>query len=627
MVLGVRLRHREQRSSILNFSYFILLSWLWSLPHFLHGTRCGLLVVGFQTPSMVNSMTHPQLTTLLTHQLTASLLKRQQSSISSKRLRLSSLNAESLTLSNDGNLEDPPHPATAREGIDDSPSLEKAAQDSPNDSLRPTSSAAEPTVVSTSSVLPPPKEANHKEVEDSPEMTKTTEIAPPTGGNGATASSLEVKPRRVYYRSKLSIARERIKNTPFHLLSKVKQGKYIRKYKRVMAQANARYRTDELNALWSPIEHAVDVNETIRCVIPSPRREFFQEWFKRYEEQTAHLVAALDAVQRSQSMTFDEKESLMVPMRSAVFKILHKIAFNQTKEGVKKGYLSPPASSSILATEPNRILPSSQLPRHTLLELIPFGLEERDSAQSKKPNRSRYYVWDLAPNPKKDPKRPKSSGFIPPLRSVSETEYLKYLRRGDVNMEALGLPGENRVPGEIHHELHHLLRQHRKKKKRIGRGRGSPIGGTSGRGMKGQKSRTAYSRRIGFEGGQTPLYRSLPKFVGRRKGKGYWFHHRLKFKLLALNRLNRVPDGSEVDWDGVAKIPGTKLGRLRSGRDYKVVGPSISVWRNRGETNLTSKHLTVKAHAFTKRAAREIIAGGGKCVLLQRKTRNRIVGE
>lgn len=124
-----------------------------------------------------------------------------------------------------------------------------------------------------------------------------------------------------------------------------------------------------------------------------------------------------------------------------------------------------------------------------------------------------------------------------------------------------------------------------------------------------------------------PLYRRLPKFVSGPRGAGYWLHHRLKLKLLHVNKLNRVPDGSEVDWDIVAKARGTQLGRLRKGRDYKVVGPSISVWRNKGESHLVTRNLTVKAHAFTKRAAREIIANGGKCILLQRKTRDKIVGE
>ncbi|WGH24664.1 MAG: 50S ribosomal protein L15 [Candidatus Shikimatogenerans bostrichidophilus] len=71
-----------------------------------------------------------------------------------------------------------------------------------------------------------------------------------------------------------------------------------------------------------------------------------------------------------------------------------------------------------------------------------------------------------------------------------------------------------------------------KKKYRVGRGMGSGIGGTCGRGHKGQKSRSGYSKKIGFEGGQTPLYKRIPKFGLKKKNKRY--------KILNLNQIQNI---------------------------------------------------------------------------------------
>ena len=82
-----------------------------------------------------------------------------------------------------------------------------------------------------------------------------------------------------------------------------------------------------------------------------------------------------------------------------------------------------------------------------------------------------------------------------------------------------------------------------KQRKRVGRGEGSGHGGTSTRGHKGAKSRSGYKSKIGFEGGQIPLYRRLPKFVGRPMGPG---HTKVEYDLIKLSHLNEMPEGSEV---------------------------------------------------------------------------------
>ncbi|CEL94092.1 unnamed protein product [Vitrella brassicaformis CCMP3155] len=164
-----------------------------------------------------------------------------------------------------------------------------------------------------------------------------------------------------------------------------------------------------------------------------------------------------------------------------------------------------------------------------------------------------------------------------------------------------------------------------RKKKRLGRGYGSGLGGSSGKGMRGQKARSGGSIRPGFEGGQIPLYRRLPKFVGRPLGTGHRYN-RFEYELIPLNELNVAPDGADVDWAAL-EYYGAKLGKHRRLHPVKVVGPSISIYRNRGSTQLTTKDLTVKAHSYSKSAARAIIANGGKCLLLQPRTMDKVVGE
>src|SRR5215475_2803807 len=78
-----------------------------------------------------------------------------------------------------------------------------------------------------------------------------------------------------------------------------------------------------------------------------------------------------------------------------------------------------------------------------------------------------------------------------------------------------------------------------KTRKRIGRGTGSGLGGTSTRGHKGQKSRSGYSKKIGFEGGQMPIQRRLPKF-------GFKNINRVEYKAINLSTLQQLADAQQL---------------------------------------------------------------------------------
>ena len=129
----------------------------------------------------------------------------------------------------------------------------------------------------------------------------------------------------------------------------------------------------------------------------------------------------------------------------------------------------------------------------------------------------------------------------------------------------------------------------RKKEVRVGRGIGSGVGKTCGRGHKGQKARSGGGVRPGFEGGQMPIYRRLPK----RGFKNVWAK---KFAEVNVETLNRFVEGAEID--AVALV---EYGILKNVLDgVKILG--------NGEV---TKKLTVRAQAFTKSAKEKIEAAGG----------------
>lgn len=127
-----------------------------------------------------------------------------------------------------------------------------------------------------------------------------------------------------------------------------------------------------------------------------------------------------------------------------------------------------------------------------------------------------------------------------------------------------------------------------KGKKRIGRGQGSGYGGTSTRGHKGQKSRSGYSRKTGFEGGQMPLQRRVPKF-------GFKNLNRKEYKGVNISTLQDLAEKGKLKEISVDTL--IEAGLVRKNSLVKILG--------NGE--LKTK-LTVKAHAFSKSAVEAIEA-------------------
>lgn len=135
-----------------------------------------------------------------------------------------------------------------------------------------------------------------------------------------------------------------------------------------------------------------------------------------------------------------------------------------------------------------------------------------------------------------------------------------------------------------------------KARKRIGRGQGSGYGGTSTRGHKGQKSRSGYSRKIGFEGGQMPLQRRLPKF-------GFKNINRVEYRPINLDTLEVIASSA-----GLSTI--TKSDIVVAGYAHK--NEKIKILSS-GEIKTA---LTVEVDAFSKKAEEAITAAGGTAVKL-----------
>jgi large subunit ribosomal protein L15 len=135
----------------------------------------------------------------------------------------------------------------------------------------------------------------------------------------------------------------------------------------------------------------------------------------------------------------------------------------------------------------------------------------------------------------------------------------------------------------------------RHRKVRVGRGMGSKMGKTAGAGNKGQQSRRGYSRRPGFEGGQMPLHRRLPK-------RGFSSPFPKTFSVVNVESLNVFDSGMTVTPESLQA-----RGLVRTMRDgVKILGD--------GELKVA---LTVQAHAFSKSAQEKIGAAGGKIEILQ----------
>lgn len=127
---------------------------------------------------------------------------------------------------------------------------------------------------------------------------------------------------------------------------------------------------------------------------------------------------------------------------------------------------------------------------------------------------------------------------------------------------------------------------------RVGRGPGSGNGKTAGRGHKGQKSRSGYSRRFGFEGGQMPLVRRIPK-------RGFFNRTRVEYQVVNLRDLERVFEAGEtITLDVLAAKGLTNAGK----KPVKILGDGA-----------LTKKLTVQAHKFSNSAQASIEKAGGSC--------------
>lgn len=133
-------------------------------------------------------------------------------------------------------------------------------------------------------------------------------------------------------------------------------------------------------------------------------------------------------------------------------------------------------------------------------------------------------------------------------------------------------------------------------RKRIGRGPGSGMGGTSTRGHKGAKQRSGYSKKIGFEGGQMPLQRRLPKF-------GFKNINRVEYKAINISTLQALAEAKHYEKIGMEEL--VAAGFVSAKQLVKILG--------NGELKLK---LAVEAHAFSKSAEAIIVAAGGTATKL-----------
>jgi large subunit ribosomal protein L15 len=147
----------------------------------------------------------------------------------------------------------------------------------------------------------------------------------------------------------------------------------------------------------------------------------------------------------------------------------------------------------------------------------------------------------------------------------------------------------------------------RKRKTRKGRGIAAGQGASCGFGMRGQKSRSGNPTRPGFEGGQTPLYRRLPKFSGKPTGPG---HTKKVYSLVTTDHLAKAAPGSTVTYESLEQ------GKIITKSKYK----TYKIVVGKDAESAVASGLTVQAHAFTQSARAAIEAAGGKCELLSRTT-------
>lgn len=137
-----------------------------------------------------------------------------------------------------------------------------------------------------------------------------------------------------------------------------------------------------------------------------------------------------------------------------------------------------------------------------------------------------------------------------------------------------------------------------KHSKRVGRGAGSGKGGTATRGNKGAKARSGYHQKVGFEGGQMPLYRRLPKF-------GFKSLNRIEYVGINLDTLNKLAEEKNITDFNVEVL--SQNGLISTKDRIKILG--------RGEL---SKTINVSAHAFSAKAQKAIEEKGGAVTVIEK---------
>lgn len=140
----------------------------------------------------------------------------------------------------------------------------------------------------------------------------------------------------------------------------------------------------------------------------------------------------------------------------------------------------------------------------------------------------------------------------------------------------------------------HPAKGSRKKRRRVGRGPGSGRGKTSGRGTKGQKSISGYSSKRGFEGGQMPLHRRVPK-------RGFTNIFRREYR--------------EVNLEKIGKITKTEI-KLKDLKAAGIIKKESEAVKILGRGDISSSK-TVHAHKFSRSALKKIEKAGGKAVLIK----------
>ncbi|ANQ10691.1 Ribosomal protein L15 [Plasmodium coatneyi] len=309
------------------------------------------------------------------------------------------------------------------------------------------------------------------------------------------------------------------------------------------------------------------------------QKKFLQNVMKEQEEAIEPIIEEIKKVEKNKYLVYDEKNEQLVKLREEIQKKINEVNVKYQEEAIKLG-----------------------------IKKVMDDLYE----QTKTP-----LVWDLT---QMDWPR-----AIYPL--INDMKL-----KADVYWEST-VVGGNREKNEYFITPFNIPSMEDKKRRRKGRGVGSKRGGSSGRGMKGQKSRSGGSIPIGFEGGQTPLYRKLPKFVAAPMGPGYHFN-RYDYELIPLNLINLAYTRSgqkkylEIDWNVIDKM-GLQIGKYKRKHPIKVVGCNLKKYKMKHgfDFEFYAKYVIVKAHSFTVKAAREIIRLGGRCLLLKKNTQDIVYAE